>query len=90
VNLHNFILEGAKMNNINLADVTFHVDENLDAESRAKLEDDLRAQEGVVSIHSSEKTPHLIVVTYDPGHARSKELLQVVLGENLHAEMIGL
>ncbi len=78
------------MTNINLADVTFHVDENLDADARARLEDDLRSQEGVVSIHSSEKTPHLIVVTYDPSHAKSKELLQVVLGEDLHAEMIGL
>jgi arginine repressor len=55
-----------------------------------KLEEDLRAQDGVISIHTSEGTPHLVVVTYDPDHTKSKEILGVVLGEHLHAELIGL
>ena len=78
------------MSIIKLADVTVHVDEMLDAATRAKLEDDLRSQDGVISVHSSEKTPHLIVVTYDPDHAKSKQILGVVLGEHLHAELVGL
>jgi len=78
------------MANIYLADVTVHVDETLDGETRAKLEEDLRSLEAVVSVHSSEETPHLIVVTYDPEHTRSKEILGIVLGEQLHAELIGL
>ena len=78
------------MTTINLADVVVHVDETLDAEARAKLEKDLRSQDGVLSLQSSEKTPHLIVVKYDPFHTKSKEILEVVLGEHLHAELIGL
>ena len=78
------------MSNIKLADVTVHVDETLDAATRAKLEEDLRSQDGVISVHSSEETPHLIVVTYDPDHTKSREILGIVLGEQLHAELIGL
>ena len=78
------------MANINLADVTIHIDENLDADARAKLEEGLRSQDGITSVHSSEKTPHLVVVTYDLSHIKSKEILRVVLGENIHAELIGL
>lgn len=78
------------MKNIFLTDVTVHVDETINKASRAKLEDALRSQDGVVSVHSSEKTPHLIVVTYDPDHATGKNVLKTVMGENLHAELIGL
>lgn len=78
------------MANISLADVTVHVDESIDAGIRKKLEDDLRSRDGVVSVRSSERTPHLIVVTYDPGHATGKDILRVVLGDHLHAELIGL
>jgi len=78
------------MGNIFMADVTLHIDENMDASTRTKLENDLRSQEGVVSVHFSEKTPHLMVVTYDPDHARAKDALKVVLGDHLHGELIGL
>ncbi len=78
------------MANISLADVTVHVDESVDRDTRLKLENDLRAKDGVVNVCSSEQTPHLIVVTYDPGHATGKQILRVVLGDHLHAELIGL
>lgn len=78
------------MSNINLTDVTIHVDETIQAGARNKLETDLRAQEGVISVHSSENTPHLIIVTYDPDHAKSREILNTVLSEHLHAELIGM
>lgn len=78
------------MATIKLADVTVHVDETLDAATRDKLEKDLRAQDGVISVHTSEGTPHLIVVTYDPDHTKSQKILGVVLGDQLHAELIGL
>lgn len=78
------------MNNISLSDVTIHVDEALDQSARAKLDNDLRALDGVISVHASEHNPHLVVVTFDPDHASSKGLLKTVLGEHLHAELIGL
>ncbi len=78
------------MANIHLADVTLHIDEILEQEARAQLEKDLRSLDGVTSVDVSKKTPHLIVVTYDPDHAKSKDILNVVFGEHLHAELIGL
>lgn len=78
------------MANLHLADLTLHVDEILEKETRAQLEKDLRSLEGVTSVRSSGKTPHLIVVTYDPHHAKSKDILKVALGEHLHAQLIGL
>lgn len=78
------------MSDIKLTDVTIHVDETINAGTREQLETDLRAQDGVISVHSSEKTPHLIVVTYDPDHAKSKEILGTVMSEHLHAELIGM
>lgn len=77
------------MANIILAEVTLHVDESLDAASRAKLEKDLRGRSCVVDIQHSEKAPHLWVVKYDSSHATSKDILRVALGESLHAELIG-
>jgi hypothetical protein len=81
---------GLKMKNISIADVTIHVDESLGKDTRAKLENDLRSHDGIISVHSSERTPHLIVVSFDADHATCKEILKVVLGEHLHAELIGL
>lgn len=78
------------MANISLGDVTIHVDERLDKDARTKLENDLHSLDGVISACSSEKTPHLVVVTFEPDHAKSKDILKVILGEHLHGELIGL
>lgn len=78
------------MTNIFLADVTVHIDETISDETRAKVDKDLCSLDGVISVHSSEKTPHLVVVTYDLNHSKSKEILGAVLGEHLHAELVGL
>lgn len=78
------------MADIKLADVTVHIDETLSAAERAQVEQDLRAMEGVVSVHMPSDKPHLAVVTFDPDHAKSNDILKSVLGEHLHAELIGL
>jgi len=78
------------MSDIKLSDVTIHVDETMDSGARERLEADLRTQEGVVSVHTSDKTPHLVVVTYDPDHTRSREILNTIMSEHLHAELIGM
>ncbi len=78
------------MATISIADITLHVDEALSKEARARLEDSLRSQPGVVGLESSEKAPHLIVIKYDPRHATSNALVKAVLGAGLHAEMFGL
>lgn len=76
--------------NINLADVTLHIDEALNAAQRGAIEDQIRAMTGVVSVHNPDKTPHLTMVEYDPQAQKSDAILATVRSRGVHAEMIGL
>lgn len=78
------------MSDIELADVTIHIDNNLDAEARVQLEDALRAMQGVVSVHIAEKTSHLVVVGYNPQLTSSQDILAAVSAKNGHAELVGM
>ena len=77
------------MANIHLTDVTLHVDELLGKAARANLEKDLRSLEGVSSVRSSKTARHLVTVTYDSRQVRSEDILKVISGDRLHAELIG-
>ena len=76
--------------NIDLADVTIHVDETLDASALSELEDALRERDGVVSVHVDAQRPHLFVLEYNPARVNSQELLKIVALQGLHAELVGL
>ena len=76
--------------NIDLADVTLHVDESLDATGLIQLEDAFRTREGVVSVHVDPKRPHLFVLEYNPKMVHSKDLVKIPQFRGLHAELIGL
>ncbi len=75
---------------IQLADVTIHIDEALDTAKRAEIEGKLRAIDGVVSVHNPDNKPHLAVIEYNPSKVESTALLEAVKGEGVHAELIGL
>ncbi len=75
---------------IQLADVTLHIDKNLSSEQRGTIEESLRALDGVVSIHNPDKTPHLTLVEYDPDVITSRKILQRVTDQGAHAELVGL
>ncbi len=75
---------------INLVDLTVHIDENLSPEQRITVEDSLRALDGVVSVHGSSKTPHLIIVQYNPEKMDSQKILKRITNQGAHAELIGL
>jgi len=75
---------------INLVDVTLHIDEGLDAEQRGTIVESLRALDGVVSVHNSEKTPHLTIVEFDPDESSTNKILQRVKDQGVHAEIMGL
>ncbi len=75
---------------IQLADVTLHIDKNLSSEQRGTIEESLRALDGVVSIHNPDKTPHLTLVEYDPDVITSRTILQRVTNQGAHAELVGL
>ncbi len=75
---------------IHLADVTLHIDEALDADERAVVVEQLRALDGVVSVHNPDARPHLTIVEYNPAKIESGQLLKTVQSSGVHAELIGL
>ena len=75
---------------IQLVDVTIHVDKALEATERAGLENKLRDVEGVVSVRNSDERTHLFLVEYNPDKTNSQDLLGVVRGIHGHAELVGL
>lgn len=72
------------------ADVTIHVDETLNAAQLLDLEEQMRANDGVLNIRYRLDRPHLLVADYDPETLRAQDLLQILEGSHLHGELIGL
>ena len=75
---------------IQLADVTLHIDESLDAGQKASVEDQLRALDGVVSVHNPDDRPHLTIVEYNPNKVKSSQVLDTVRANGFSAQMIGM
>jgi hypothetical protein len=78
------------MSDIDVADITLHIDENLDAEQRSTIEESLRALDGVVSVHNSDRAAHLTVIGYNPSVTDSQRILKRVTDQGAHAELVGL
>jgi len=78
------------MNDINLADITLHIDKNLSAEQRGTIEESLRALDGVVSVHNSDRAPHLTIIGYNPSVTDSQRILKRVTDQGAHAQLVGL
>ncbi|RLJ16029.1 ATP-binding protein [bacterium endosymbiont of Escarpia laminata] len=75
---------------INLADVTIHVDEILDKATLDQLQTSFRERDGVVSVHVEERRPHLFLLEYNPALVNSQDLLSITQFQGLHAELVGL
>ncbi len=77
---------------INLADVTLHIDEALDEAARGALEEALRRRDGVVSVrfNTSAAHPHLALVEFNPQKVAARDLLSIVQYQGYHGELIGL
>lgn len=73
-----------------MVDVTIHVDETIDHERRTEIADIIRAHKGVMAVAHHDEKPHLMLIEYDPDTVTSQELLQIVLDQSVHAELIGL
>lgn len=73
-----------------MADVTIHIDEETSPEERERLEDALRAVDGVMAASSHEDRPHLIVVEFDSSEVSSQQVLETVTAFGVHAELVGL
>jgi len=77
---------------INLADITLHIDEELSEDALNSLEDALRERDGVVSVHFNTNAahPHLAVVEFNPDKVGSRDLLNIVHYQGYHGELVGL
>lgn len=75
---------------INLADVTIHIDETLDDSGRNKLEEAFRGRDGVVSVLINPDRPHLVVVEYNPQTINSRDLVDIPRFHGLRGELVGL
>lgn len=75
---------------IKLVDVVVHVDESIDKSTRTAMEDRVRGLEGVVSVGQHDEKPHLMVVEYNPDQTSSGDILALVRGQGVHAEIVGL
>ncbi|MCB1870173.1 MAG: ATP-binding protein [Gammaproteobacteria bacterium] len=75
---------------IQLADVTIHVDQKVDSKTRSEIETTLRGIDGVVSVQNGVKASHLFLVEYNPEKTNSYDLLSAVKGSYGNAELVGL
>lgn len=73
-----------------LVDVTIHVDEAINEDQQNTVIEVLRDCNGVVAVGHQHKSFHLFIVEYDPDLVNSRELLDVVIKQGVHAELVGL
>lgn len=75
---------------INIADIVVHLHPDTTTECKDRIEEGLRAQEGVVSVHFNEKDhPHALVVAYNPEASSSQALLAEIRKCDKEAVMAG-
>jgi hypothetical protein len=51
---------------INMRDVTFHLDETMEHDQIEAIRDELPAHDGIMAAASQDKTPHLLIINFDP------------------------
>lgn len=74
---------------MDMADVVIHINESVDHDQRTAIADLVRAHSGVMAVSHHDEKPHLMIVEFDPEQVHAKELLQVVLDQGVHAQLIG-
>ncbi|MCU7891623.1 MAG: heavy-metal-associated domain-containing protein [Candidatus Thiodiazotropha sp. (ex Ustalcina ferruginea)] len=66
-----------------------HINESLSDEQIHGIEKELSGVSGVVSACAHIKTPHLMVVDYDPQTLHSSDLLYHIERSGVHASLVG-
>jgi hypothetical protein len=75
---------------ISIADIVVHLHPDNAAECRDRIDEGLRAHDGVVSVHFNEEDhPHAVVVAYNPRTTSSDELLAEIRKCDKEAVMAG-
>lgn len=76
---------------ISIVDFVVHLHPESSCDDCEKIERDLRARDGVVSVHFSEKAhPHAMIVAYNPDAVSSGVLLDEIRKCDSRAVMAGL
>ncbi|MES9986843.1 MAG: hypothetical protein AB2552_16875 [Candidatus Thiodiazotropha endolucinida] len=71
------------------ANAVVHINEDLTHDQIHHIEKSLSGVRGIVSACTHIKTPHLMVVDYDPQTIHSRELLSHFQQSGVHASLIG-
>jgi len=76
---------------ISIADFVVHLHPDTTTECKGRIDEGLRAQEGVVSVHfNEEERPHALVVAYNPEAVDSQTLLGEIRKCDKDAVMAGI
>jgi allophanate hydrolase subunit 1 len=75
---------------MDIADILIHVHPELSASQREKIETEVGALTGVVSVHFSSGHPHELTVAYDPARITSQRILELVRQWDKAASLVGL
>jgi orotate phosphoribosyltransferase-like protein len=63
---------------IDIADIVIHVHKNLLSEHLERIEEEVSALEGVISVNFSHQIKHRLTVVFDPMVTTSKRFLNLV------------
>jgi len=78
------------MKDIKMADIAIHIDETLDDAQREDARDSVLGLDGVMAAAFNNKTPHMMIVEFDPDRVTTAGLLKAVTDQGVHAELVGL
>jgi len=74
-----------------IADIVVHLHPEISGDESEKIEQDLRARDGVISVHfSDEAHPHSMVVAYNSEAVTSAEVLAEIRKCDRDAVMVGM
>ena len=73
-----------------MLDVTLHIDEETTQNEREDLRDAFLDKKCVMTADCRDKTPHLMVVGFDPEDITKFELLATAERKGYHAELIAM
>ena len=75
---------------MDITDIMIHVHPQLSVEQRAKVEDEVSNQDGVISVCFSTEHQHELTVAYNPKSITSEAILNLVRQWDKEAVMVGL
>jgi len=76
---------------ISIADIVVHLHPDTTTDCKGRIDEGLRAQDGVISVHFNEEDhPHAMVVAYNPRAVDSQALLAEIRKCDKDAVMAGI